>query len=427
VVGDIEPVVPGDNVYLTIDFDLQNFTYQALRDEIDKLNAVAGRTVTQRGAAIAMNPKTGEVLAMVSLPAYNNNVFSQPLIKQADLDAIASDPYLPQINHAFQSAFPPGSTFKIVPAAAGLQEGVITPRTIINDPGVIVVPNQFAPDNLGLAQRFYGWYRAGFGPQNVVEALQHSVNIFFYKVGGGYPYNIDGQTEFDGLGPDRLIDYTEAFGFGTVTGIDLIGESSGFVPSPTWKRLFTTESWTLGDTYNMSIGQGYLTATPLQVLNSYAAIANDGVLMAPQMVSQITDADGNVVQRFTPRALRKVPIDFENLQVVRQGLDAVVNVETGTGVAAQVPGLRVAGKTGTAEYCDDMAQKNGDCLYPGRIPTHAWFAAYAPLENPQIAVVVFIYNGGEGSAAALPVAQKILQYWYEQQQAPPATLTGQLP
>ena len=132
-------------------------------------------------------------------------------------------------------------------------------------------------------------------------------------------------------------------------------------------------------------------------------------------------------RRFTPRVLRKVPIDSENLQVVREGLDAVVNVETGTGYpAAQVPGLHVVGKTGTAEYCDDMAQKNGDCLYPGRIPSHAWFAAYAPLEDPQIAVVVFIYNGGEGSLVALPVAQKILQHWFEQQ-SPPPTLTGQLP
>jgi penicillin-binding protein 2 len=426
VVGEVDPAVPGDNVYLTIDFDLQKFAYQTLRDEIDKINASANRTVTQRGAAIAMNPKTGEILTMVSLPSYDNNLFSRPVIKQADLDALANDPYLPQINHAFQSAFPPGSTFKIVPAAAALQEGVITLRTIINDPGVIVVPNQFAPDNLDLAQKFYGWYRPGFGPQNVVQALQHSVNIFFHEISGGYPYNLNGQTEFKGLGIDRLKQYTEAFGFGAATGIDLIGESAGFVPDPIWKRRFTTESWTLGDTYNMSIGQGYLTATPLQVLNSYAAVANDGVLMAPQIVKQVTDADGNLVQKLTPRVLRQVPIDSANLQVVREGLDACVNVETGTGVAAQVPGVRVVGKTGTAEYCDDMAQKNGDCLYPSRVPSHAWFAAYAPLDDPQIAVVVFIYNGGEGSATALPVAQKILQHWFEQQ-SPPATLTGQLP
>jgi penicillin-binding protein 2 len=426
VVGEVDPAVPGHNVYLTIDFDLQKFADQALRDEIDNINATAQRTVTQRGAAIALNPRTGEILAMVSLPSYDNNLFSRPVIKQADLDALANDPYLPQINHAFQSAFPPGSTFKIVPAAAALQEGVITPRTIINDPGVIIVPNQFALDNLALAQKFYGWYRPGFGPQNVVQALQHSVNIFFHEISGGYPYNINGQTEFEGLGIERLKKYTEAFGFGAATGVDLIGESAGFVPDPIWKRRFTTELWTLGDTYNMSIGQGYLTATPLQVLNSYAAIANDGVLMAPQIVKQVADADGNLVQKFTPRALRTIPIDFANLQVVREGLDACVNAETGTGVAAQVPGVRVVGKTGTAEYCDDMAQKDGDCLYPDLIPTHAWFAAYAPLDDPQIAVVVFIYNGGEGSATALPVAQKMLHYWFEQHPLN-SNLTGQLP
>jgi penicillin-binding protein 2 len=138
------------------------------------------------------------------------------------------------------------------------------------------------------------------------------------------------------------------------------------------------------------------------------------VLMVPQVVKQITDADGNVVKKFAPKALRKIPITFDNLQVVRQGLDAVINSADGTGIKAQVPGVHVVGKTGTAEYCDDMAQKNGDCLYPSRIPSHAWFAAYAPYEDPQIAVVVFIYNGGEGSINALPVAQKILQYWFEQ-------------
>lgn len=424
VVGQILQPVPGDNVYLTIDFDFQKYVYEALQEEIDTLNRVGDRTVTRRGAAIALNPKTGEILAMVSLPSYDNNLFSRPVIKQTDLDALTNDPYLPQINHAFQSAFPPGSTFKIVPAAAGLQEGVITPRTIINDPGVLVLPNQLAPDNPALAQKFYGWYKAGFGDQNVVQALQHSVNVFFYKVGGGY--HVDGEPDFEGLGADRLGDYAKKFGFGELTGVDLIGESEGFVPNRIWKRLTTTEAWTTGDTYNMSIGQGYLTATPLQVLNAYAAVANDGVLMTPQVVKQINDSQGQIVKKFTPRALRKVPIDFANLSVVRQGLDAVINVDTGTGTKAALPDVRVVGKTGTAEYCDDMAQKNGDCLFPGRIPTHAWFAAYAPLDDPQIAVVVFIYNGGEGSAAALPVAHNILKYWFEQH---PLTTnqTGQLP
>lgn len=425
-VGDVIQPVPGDNVQLTLDLDLQRFAYQTLRDRIDRLNAFHGRTVTERGVVIAMVPKTGEILAMVSLPTYDNNLFSRPVIKQADLDAITKDPYLPLINHAFQSAFPPGSTFKVVPAAAALQEGVITPRTQIFDPGVIIVPNQYAPDNLALAQKFYGWYRPGFGDQNVVQALQHSVNVFFYEVGGGY--HVPNEPEFNGLGIDRLQQYTLKFGFGQPTGIDLIGESPGFVPDPIWKRRFTTENWTLGDTYNMSIGQGYLTATPLQVLSAFAAIANDGIQMTPRIVKQVTSADGTVVQSFTPRAIRKIPVDFANLQVVQQGLDAVINVETGTGYASRLENVRVAGKTGTAEYCDDMAQKNGDCLYPTRIPTHAWFAAYAPEEDPQIAVVVFIYNGGEGSAEAAPVASQILKYWFDRQ-SPPAepTTTGQVP
>ncbi len=424
VVGQVQSPVPGDNVYLTIDLGLQAYTYDALREEIDKLNRTAGRTITQRGVAIAMNPKTGEIYAMVSLPSFDNNIFSRPVIKQADLDAISNDPYLPQINHAFQSAFPPGSTFKVVLAAAGLQEGVITPRTIINDPGVLVLPNELAPDNPALAQKFYGWYRPGFGPQNVVQALQHSTNVFFYQVGGGY--HVEGEPDFNGLGIDRLGDYAKKFGFGEQTGVDLVGESAGFVPDPIWKRLTTTEAWTTGDTYNMSIGQGYLTATPLQVLNAYAAIANDGVLMVPQVVKQVTDNQGNVVRRFTPRALRKIPINFDNLTVVRQGLDACVNTDDGTCKAVQVPGVHLVGKTGTAEYCDDMAQKNGDCLYPTRVPSHAWFAAYGPMEDPQIAVVVFIYNGGEGSAAALPVAHNILKYWFEQHPLT-SNQTGQLP
>lgn len=426
-VGDIVPPVPGHNVQLTLDLGLQQLTYDALAEQLDTLNRRAGRTVTERGVAIAMNPRTGEILAMVSLPSYDNNLFSKPVIRQAELDAITTDPYLPLINHAFQSAFPPGSTFKIVPAAAALQEGIITPRTIINDPGVILVPNQYAPDNLALAQKFYGWYRPGFGDQNVVQALQHSVNVFFYKIGGGY--HVPDEPEFDGLGIDRLRDYTLKFGFGEPTGIDLIGEAPGFVPDPIWKRRFTTENWTLGDTYNMSIGQGYLTATPLQVLNAFAAVANDGIQMVPQIVRQVTDADGRVVASFSPRAMRQIPVDFENLQVVQQGLDAVVNVETGTGLAARLDNVRVAGKTGTAEYCDDMAQKNGDCLYPTRIPSHAWFAAYAPEEDPQIAVVVFVYNGGEGSETAAPVAAKILKYWFERQSPAPAepALTGQAP
>lgn len=423
VVGTARTAVPGNNLYLTLDFDLQKFVQEALQAEIDEINRYYDREKTRRGVAIVMNVKTGEILAMVSLPTYDNNIFSKSVIKQEDLDAISNDPYLPQLNHAFQSAFAPGSVFKIVPAAAALQEGVITPRTLINDPGVLILPNEYFPDNAALAQKFYGWFRAGFGDQNVVDALAHSVNVFFYKIGGGY--HVEGQPEFNGLGIDRLKQYSEAFGFGRTTGIDLVGESAGLVPSPLWKRQNRAENWTTGDTYNFSIGQGFLTATPLQIISAYAAIANNGVLMQPHMLSKITDADGNVIQRVAPKSILTLPISPENLAVVKQGLDEVVNTDHGTGKNARVEGVHIAGKTGTAEYCDDMALKNGEC-YVGHQPTHAWFAAYAPVEDPQIAVLVFIYNGGEGSERAAPVAQKILQYYFQRQNQPPPTQTGQV-
>jgi penicillin-binding protein 2 len=423
VVNEPQAAAPGNNLHLTLDLDLQVFTQQVLQDAIDEINRFYDRTKTRRGVAIVMNVKTGEVLAMVSLPTYDNNIFSKSAIKQEELDAISTDPYLPQLNHAFQSAFAPGSVFKVVLAAAGLQEGVITPRTIIFDPGVLVLPNEYFPDNAALAQKFYGWFRPGFGDQNVVDALAHSTNVFFYKVGGGY--HVKDQPDFDGLGVDRLAKYSEDFGFGQPVGLDLIGESAGLVPSPVWKRQNKAENWTTGDTYNFSIGQGFLTATPLQVLSAYAAIANNGVLMQPHIVSEVTDADGNVVQRFTPKTARTLPISPENLAVVKQGLDAVVNSDRGTGKNARVDGVHIAGKTGTAEYCDDMALKNGEC-YVGHQPTHAWFAAYAPVEDPEIAVLVFIYNGGEGSERAAPVAQKILKYYFERKNQPPAEQTGQV-
>jgi penicillin-binding protein 2 len=423
VVGEPEPAAPGNNLHLTLDLDLQAFSQQALQDEIDEINRYYDLTKTRRGVALVMNVKTGEILAMVSLPTYDNNIFSKSAIQQEELDAITTDPYLPQLNHAFQSAFAPGSVFKVVPAAAGLQEDVITPRTIIFDPGVLVLPNEYFPDNASLAQKFYGWFRPGFGDQNVVDALAHSTNVFFYELGGGY--HVANQPEFNGLGVDRLAKYSEAFGFGQTTGIDLIGESAGLVPDPLWKRQNKAENWTTGDTYNFAIGQGFLTATPLQVLSAYAAVANNGVLMQPHIVSQVTDADGTIIQRFTPKAARTLPISPENLAVVKQGLDAVVNSDTGTGKKARVDGVHIAGKTGTAEYCDDLALKNGEC-YVGHQPTHAWFAAYAPVEDPEIAVLVFIYNGGEGSERAAPVAQKILQHYFERKNQPPAVQTGQV-
>jgi len=415
VVGEPIDPVPGHNVYLTVDRDLQQIALEALHAQIDQINTVAGALRTRGGAVIAIDPRDGQVLAMVSLPTYDNNLFARG-IGVEEYNALLNDPFLPLFNHAIGDQVQPGSVFKIVPAAAGLQEGVITRRTIWYDTGSIVIPNKYFPNDPRQATTFYSWLRSGHGETNVVKALADSVNTFFYVVGGGY--DVPDRPKFEGLDPvkpERLVSYSKAFGFGQLTGIDLPGEAPGLVPDGQWKRLNYGENWALGDTYNFAIGEGFLQATPLQMLNAMVAVANGGTLYKPEMVLYITDADGNRVRSFRPQIVNHVPVSAENLAIVREGLEAAV--QWGTATKAQVPGLNVAGKTGTAEFCDALAIQLGYCAVGLAKPTHAWFTAYAPADDPQIALVVYIYNGGEGSQAAAPVAQKILQFWFEQQGA----------
>jgi penicillin-binding protein 2 len=223
-----------------------------------------------------------------------------------------------------------------------------------------------------------------------------------YQIAGGY------RKQFEGLGIDKLVEYTEQFGFGAPTGIDLPGENPGLVPTPRWKRLNYAETWAAGDTYNMAIGQGAMLATPLQVLNATAAIANGGALHRPQLVKQIVDTAGAVVEEFEPELIRQLPVEPTYVDIVREGMWGAVNYPNGTAKALTVPGVEVAGKTGTAEFYDPEIG-----LKPNkRLPTHAWFTAFAPFDNPEIAVVVFVYNGGEGSVTALPVAQEILRGYF---------------
>jgi penicillin-binding protein 2 len=239
--------------------------------------------------------------------------------------------------------------------------------------------------------------------------------VFFYQVGGGL--DIPGQPKFEGLGLRKLVEYQKLFGLGQLTGIDVPGEAPGHVVDAQWKRLNYGENWSLGDTYNLSIGQGYALATPLQMVNALSAVANGGTLYQPQLLLRVADADGNEVKSFEPHIVRTLPISPTNLAIVREGMEAAVSCSLGSCTAdkAQVAGLRVAGKTGTAEFCDDLAQKLGYCVAGLQPPTHAWFMAYAPADNPQIAILAYIYNGGEGSQAAAPVVQKVLQHWYDRQ------------
>jgi penicillin-binding protein 2 len=410
VLRELESVdpVPGDNVLLSLDLELQQYATARLQQALD-----SPQVQSRRGVVIAMDPRNGQVLAMVSLPTFDNNLFSDGITpdEYKVYQRLEADPYKPFLNHAIGDRLPPGSIYKIIPASAALQEHVLDRNTRIMGEGRIVIPNKYYPEDEGLAQPFVCWIwlsRGGaHGALNVVEGLAQSCDIFFYKVGGGFE-----ETKFEGLGEERLARYSELFGLGALTGIDLLGETPGLVPNRTWKRLTYGESWSTGDTYNMAIGQGFLEVTPLQMLNATAAVANGGVLYRPQFLLGVTDKDGNVVRDFQPEVIRYLPIDLTHLATVREGMEAAV--QYGTATDAQIEGLRVAGKTGTAEFfCPDDEVKYGLCHQGEPLPTHAWFTAFAPVEAPEIAVVVYVYNGGEGSITAVPIARDILAWYFQ--------------
>ncbi len=392
-VSEGQPAIPGDKVVLALDADLQRFTEDALRRTLADWGI-------QQGAVVVLHAQTGEVLAMVSLPNYDNNLFARG-IDAKTYQTLLDDPNRPLVNHAISAAQPPGSTFKVITAAGALQERVITPRTQFRCEGEMWVPNKFFPDDPSLAQRFVCWWKWGHGDLNVIGGLAYSCDIFFYNAGGGY-------IDRAGLGVDKLAEWARFFGLGEKTGIDLPGESAGLVPTPDWKRLNYSESWVLGDTYNMSIGQGFVLATPLQMANVAATIANGGTVYRPQIIREVVGADGKVVKPFRPQVIRKLDIDPEALHTVQEGMRAAV--AWGTAHRAALKTINVAGKTGTAEFPGPRDEE-------GHLPTHAWFIAYAPYENPEIALAVFLYGGGqraaEGSTAAAPLSREIMSYYFQ--------------
>ncbi len=400
----------GSNLVLSIDRRLQAVMQSALQAKMDETEA-------QWGVTIAMNPQNGAVLGMVSLPSYDNNIFAEQIDLKA-YKALAEDKRLPMINYAIGGIYPPGSTYKIVSAMAALAEGVIEPDTQIMDAGPIYLPNQFFPNDLSQAQRFVSWnHLRGIvhGPMTVVDGLALSNDIFFYWIGGGYP-----PAQFRGLGNKNMAKWSELFGYGPPTGVDIPGEVEGLVPTDQWKRQLYAETWTTGDSYNLSIGQGYLLATPLQVLASFVPVANGGTLYQPQIVYQIRDANGNLQRDFTPKVIRQLAVDPEDMKAVELGLWSVVNGERGTAPNSRVEGIEVAGKTGTAEYCDIYEKEDAPGEYDcrrndkGFLPTHAWYVGYAPFDKPEIAVVAFVYNGGEGSGTTVPIVQAILQAYFKE-------------
>ncbi len=416
--------VAGQNLYLTIDVDLQEKATQILEDWMERRRSVPDPVTREpveirQGVVVALNPNTGEVLAMVSLPNFDNNRFSTEVPVDYYL-GLARDDYTPLVNHAISGQYPPGSTFKLVPASGALQEGVISPFRQLFDPGQITIPNRFAPNDPGRAQTFVCWYREGHELMNMYTGIANSCDVYFYKISGGYDQ--DGEV-VEGLGVDRLHEYADQFGFGRVQGIELPLEAPGNNPSQAWKRQTQGEPWSTGDDYNMGIGQGFVTATPLQVAQMAAVVANGGFLYRPTIIHHITDGEGNVVQPFEPEVLNSINVDRQWLDVVAEGM-RMVNQEGGTGTSyvewLDEFGITTAGKTGTAEYCDNIAIKRSWCKEGQILPTHSWYVGYAPFENPEIVVAAFIFNGGEGSQWSAPIVRDVMAAYFQVDQfAPP--------
>jgi penicillin-binding protein 2 len=421
-IGEPAPAVPGHNLVSTLDLGLQREATVALQEALDNSS---GFTRATQGTVIALDPRNGAILAMVSLPSYDNNLFAKGITDEA-WKALTEDPDLPLFNRAIGGQYPPGSTFKIIVASAALQEGTIGLRTRLGDgldgvnDGVIWVPNEYFPFDRTKDQPFYSWihkYGYGHGLVTIRDALAVSDDIFFYMLGGGY-------RDIKGVGPQLIGQYAKLFGLGQMTEIDLPGEARGMVPTPKWKRINYAENWVTGDTYNMSIGQGYILATPLQMANATAAIANRGYLYRPQLVDHITDAEGNVIRSLEPELIQEVPVNPAHLDTVREGMYGTINWPQGTATGVRVPNITVAGKTGTAEfYRDDNHDRKPDRDEKGNLPTHAWFTAFAPYNDPEIVVTVFVANGGEGSGVAAPIATRVLREYFaskssEQAEAP---------
>lgn len=385
----------GNSLVLTIDLELQRQATRALQQGLIRANATSG-------AIVALNPQTGEVLALVSLPTYDNNLFASS-ISDEDWQRLLNDPDRPLFNRAVGGAYPPGSIFKIIPATGGLQEGIMTWETRIRCDGKIEVPDQYNP---AVKYVFPCWVLTGHGYQNIIDGLANSCDVYFYHIGAGF-------QDFQGLGIDRLNKYMKAYGLGKKTGIDLPGEATGLVPDNQWKlsQPWNTrgEPWLTGDTYNVSIGQGYMLTTPVQMANVVASVANGGTLYRPQLVYQVVDPDGHMVRAFSKEVIGHSGISAANLELLREGMRAAVT--RGTAISCNFPGLSVVGKTGTAEF--------GQLNAAGERDAHAWFLSYAPEDNPQIAMAVFIEGGINGAKYSVPVAAQIYQYLFRQPELPP--------
>ncbi len=368
---------PGQNLYLTIDLRVQKKA-EAL------LTGVAG-------AVAAMDPQTGQILALASSPSFDQNIFVDGMSHE-QWDALVSNPLRPLENKVIHGEYPPASTFKIITAIAALEEGVIDKNTTFYCPGYYKYGNRV----------YRCWRPAGHDSVNVVKALAQSCDVFFYQVG-------------QKLGIDRLSMYAIASGLGSPTGIDLDHEASGLIPTKEWKKRRTGVAWQGGETLSVAIGQGFDLATPLQMLVLTSAVANGGKIYQPLILKSVYSPEGSVILESKKQLTGKLPVSKKTLEIIKEGLWNVVNNKKGTAWIAHVEGLDISGKTGTAQVVGRSKEHGlSEEKLSQRLKSHAWFVAYAPSVDPKIAVSVIVEHGGHGSSAAAPIAKEVIKTYFGQ-------------
>jgi penicillin-binding protein 2 len=358
----IEPTA-GNSLYLNVNLDVQQVVENALENK--------------RGGAVVLDPKTGGVIALVSRPSFDPNRFTSGITK-ADLKAISVDPGKPLMNKATQGGYPPGSTFKMVSALKALELGIVNERTSFSCGGSFSFGNH----------SFKCWKKGGHGSVSVHRAIVQSCDVYFYNVGVK-------------LGVDRIHEMSEAIGLGPKTGIDLPGEIRGLVPSTEWKRKTYKQPWYEGETVSVAIGQGAVWLTPIQLVQLSAFVANEGVTFKPQIVNKVVSPEGKVIKVFEPVMKTNVKLRKEVFAAVREGMKGVVNEPGGTAYGSRVQNINMSGKTGTAQ--------RGSLDKAKHLADHAWFIAYAPAEDPSLAISVLVEGGRHGSSESAPIAKAITQ------------------
>lgn len=368
------PATVGSTVKLNVSYDLQKVLYEALGKAISDSKG-------KSGAVVALDPRSGAVLSLISIPSYDANIFSGKIDAKA-YEKLLKDENKPMLSRVFGGLYPPGSTIKPFIASSALDAGIIDENTSIVTPPEIKIGEWIFPD----------W--KAHGSADVKKAIAESNNIFFYALGGGY-------DKIQGLGSDLLKKYLLRFGFDEPTGIDIPGEQSGLVPDRAWRKKVKNENWYIGDTYHMSIGQGDMLVTPLEIATATASIASGGTLYEPRLVKEIDSAEtGDVVKKVQSKIKRKDFINSEALRIVRDGMRLTITSGSGHSTFGDVFPIEIAGKTGTSQFGTESK-------------THAWFTSFAPYEDPKIVISVFVEAGGEGYQFAAPVAKAGYE-WYAQ-------------